>query len=209
MNELAEYSGSTAASNVYSSVSYYNGCSTAPVVSASWQWVPKFPTGWESTGKLRIPVPIQSLSRLARGAIHSLFDCTNDFNEYPISGDYVSHLIDFKTSYDSNHFHTISMWFHAISNPLNEDLKSYYCILDFERNGPMISLVNGPSVWQKMTSRSAFRCAGHGPAVIHLSTEPATSRLSWMIASIRITFFQVFIFVTVVHTVMYSNWDVR
>ena len=32
-----------------------------------------------------------------RGAIHSLFKCTNDFNEYLISGDYVSDFDDFKS----------------------------------------------------------------------------------------------------------------
>ena len=33
-----------------------------------------------------------------------------------------------------------------------------------------------------MTSCSAFRCAGRGPAVIHPSTDPAKSCLTWVIA---------------------------
>ena len=35
------------------------------------------------------------------------------------------------------------------------------------------------SLW-KMTSRSAFRCAGRGPAVTHPSTDPAKSCLTWV-----------------------------
>ena len=37
------------------------------------------------------------------------------------------------------------------------------------------------TVW-KMTSHSAFRCAGRGPAVAHPSTDPAKSCLTWVIA---------------------------
>ena len=37
------------------------------------------------------------------------------------------------------------------------------------------------SLW-KMTSRSAFRCAGRGPAVTYPSTDPAESCLTWVIA---------------------------
>ena len=35
-----------------------------------------------------------------RGAIHSLFEHTNDCNEYLISGNYVSDFNDFKIVYD-------------------------------------------------------------------------------------------------------------
>ena len=43
---------------------------------------------------------------------------------------------------------------------------------------------------EKMNSRSVFRCAGHGPAVTHPSTDPAprpalSCRLTWMIAGHR------------------------
>ena len=38
-----------------------------------------------------------------RGAIHSFFDCTNDFNEYPISGDHVSDFNDFKSLWYKYH----------------------------------------------------------------------------------------------------------
>ena len=37
------------------------------------------------------------------------------------------------------------------------------------------------SLW-KMTSRSAFRCAGRGPAVTHRSTDPVKSCSTWAIA---------------------------
>ena len=37
------------------------------------------------------------------------------------------------------------------------------------------------SLW-KMTSRSAFRCAGRGPVVTHPSTDPAKICLTWVIA---------------------------
>ena len=37
------------------------------------------------------------------------------------------------------------------------------------------------SLW-KMTSRSAFRCAGRRPAVTHPSADPAKSCLTWVIA---------------------------
>ena len=37
------------------------------------------------------------------------------------------------------------------------------------------------SLW-KITSRSAFQCAGHGPTVTHPSTDPAQSCLTWVIA---------------------------
>ena len=43
------------------------------------------------------------LYRNTRGVIHSLFECTNDFNEYLISGDYVSDFNDFK-----------SLWYHLL-----------------------------------------------------------------------------------------------
>ena len=35
-------------------------------------------------------------------------------------------------------------------------------------------------LWET-TSRSAFRCAGRGPAVTHLSTDPAKSCMTWVI----------------------------
>ena len=40
---------------------------------------------------------------LIRGAIHSLFKCTNDFNEYLISGDYVSDFNNVKI-----------LWYHRL-----------------------------------------------------------------------------------------------
>ena len=40
------------------------------------------------------------------------------------------------------------------------------------------------SLW-KMTSRSAYRCAGRGPAVTHLNTDPAKRCLTWVIARYR------------------------
>ena len=105
-----------------------------------------------------------------RGAMHSLFECTNDFNEYLISGDYVSDFNDFKILWYRLHifssklymipiifirFQFVFIRFQALFVKIrNRRLKtgltrfyiiSYDYILDFERSGSMISLVNGPS----------------------------------------------------------------
>ena len=48
--------------------------------------------------------------------------------------------------------------------------------------GHLTESVPSLPVSEKMTSRSAFRCAGRGPAVTHPSTDPAERCLTWVIA---------------------------
>ena len=107
------------------------------------------------------------------GAIHFLFECTNDFNEYMMWGDYVRDFNDFKSLWyrrlpivlnDFSKLHTIRIIFIRFqydftrfqilfvkirNRRLNSRLTRFYvipydCILDFKRSGSMISLVNGP-----------------------------------------------------------------
>ena len=65
-----------------------------------------------------------------QGAIHFLFECRNDFNEYKWFQKFMISSIVHNfgwfqwTSYDSNNFYSISIRFHALSNSLREESKS-------------------------------------------------------------------------------------